>query len=619
MTFPQVVTLIVLGIQLTSIARGQDRLTLTKEGRPVSTITLATGAEPDTLMTRAAEFIARALQRWGGVNPPLVTTTAETKRLPAEPSIVLATLDQLRKLAPEIETSSNALMRVAFLDEQGFACVPSESEGVKRVFVVGRTPRGVFNGAVYLRDFLIDGSRDNLYLRAEAVVRSPQMKGRPVYLLTIWGNEDEYAPKDWMSVFDSFARDGMDRVYFWLSGHFPSREFPQTYKVDDTIKGITYDSTRGSGIGTLEDQRQLIRYAHAMGLKLYLGGALGGWVGTASLTNFQPATLRTKSVGDTGSDESETTLCPSNSKVRKALVRYYREMFDALPEADGLYLESADEMGECQCDLCRRPVDGLGSKQFGQAQLSLIQEIMHEIWQRHPDAHLAYTIGYRPHQHDPAYYEVVRQMTDSRLEWMEARDSWQFPGPQGKPLPAVYFARHIMGWKYHDKKPLDQMVSDIQRLGKEGWYGCISTFSPGFASGSFYRDIPLPTDQIPYVLTHFVHREMTWDPALTIEELRQRVQRRFFGQEAPEQLGQDLWELREIVRGLSADVWGVTSTKEWGYLGCKEVSPETRLQIGKIEQDILRARTGASPKTQEGLDLMTHTIEDIRRQCRKPS
>ena len=159
-------------------------------------------------------------------------------------------------------------------------------------------------------------------------------------------------------------------------------------------------------------------------------------------------------------------------------------MLDALPEADGLYLESADKDGDCQCPVCSRPIDSLGSKQFGQAQLSLLQEIMHEIWRDHPHARLAYTVGNSAYKSDAAYYEAIRQMNDPRLEWMEARASWKFPGTNGKSLPAASISRHMMGWRYHDTKPMDQLVSDIGRMGKEGWYGCISTFSPGFSGSS---------------------------------------------------------------------------------------------------------------------------------------
>ena len=518
-----VLSFILVGSHFSSDTHSDQGLPLTETGRHTCTIVTISRNEPDLLIRRAMEAITVVVRRWGGADLPVVNLKEHTRSLPAGPAIVLTTLDGLRSVAPEIEQSTTALMRLAFMDEQGFVCVPVESKGVTQMFVVSRTSRGVFNGAVYLRDFLIEGAKD-LYVQRETVIRSPQMGGRPVYLLTIWGNEDEYTVQDWKLIFDSFARDGMDRIYFWLSGHFPSKKFPKTHKVANTVKGITYDSTKDSGIPTLEDQRQLIRSAHEMGLKFYLGGALGGWVGTVFITDLEKDTLK-KGVGD-------SSLCPSNSKVRQALVQYYREMLDALPEADGLYLESADEDGDCQCPVCSRPIDSLGSKQFGQAQLSLLQEIMHEIWRDHPHARLAYTVGYSAHKSDAAYYEAIRQMNDPRLEWMEARASWEFPATDGKALPAAYISRHMMGWRYHDTKPMDELVSDISRMGKEGWYGCISTFSPGFSSGSFHKDIPFPTDQLPYILTHFAHREMTWEPALTIEELRKRVHRRFFGKEA---------------------------------------------------------------------------------------
>jgi len=205
----------------------------------------------------------------------------------------------------------------------------------------------------------------------------------------------------------------MDRVYFWLSGHFPSRKFPQTYKVVDG----KYDTTEKSRIGSIEDQRRIIRSAHERGLKIYLGGALGAWAGTRFLTNLEADTLKTQhgAIGESSESLAAYSLCPSNARVRRALIDYYREMFDTLPEADGLYTESADEMGECQCAQCNRPVDQFGSRQFGQAQLTLVQQIMKSIWSDHPHVCLAYTIGYAPHKSDPAYYEVIRQMTDPLL------------------------------------------------------------------------------------------------------------------------------------------------------------------------------------------------------------
>jgi len=582
--------------QAAVVAVPRETLTLTREGEAACKVVSIVGEKPEPLMRMAEKSITDTVQRWAGVQLPVLELGESSSPLPAEPAIILSTWSRLRKMVPGVETENNTLLRVAFLDEQGFVCVPVTRGDITWMCVVARSPRGVYNGAVYLRDFLIDGGPGDLRLELETVVRTPQMPGRPVYLLTIWGEEDEYTADDYRSVFASFARDGVSHVYFWLSGHFPSKKFPQTYKISNR----NWDSTKESGIGTLADQRRLIRDAHDLGLGFYLGGALGGWCGTYAITNREPGTLRTGSVDEGGDNVSEWVLCPSSPRSRRALIDYYKEMFDALPEADGLYIESADEYGECQCERCRVPVDELGSRMFGQYQLSLMQEMMDEIWKDHPHARLAYTIGYSPHTKDPAYYEVVRQMSaDPRIEWMEARDSWEFPGPGGDPLPAAYFSPRVMRWEYDDLRPLEQVVRNTMRVASSGMYGYIMTFSPGFASGSFYHEIPFPTDLLPYVLTHFVYREATWLPARTIEEMKQRVQRRFFGKEAPATLRDDLWALREILRECAR----------------KKISVENRDALGRIEKRVTQARQGASPKTLAGLDLMSRAIKDIRKLC----
>jgi hypothetical protein len=82
-------------------------------------------------------------------------------------------------------------------------------------------------------------------------------------------------------------------------------------------------------------------------------------------------------------------------------------------------------------------------------------------------------------------------------------------------------SRQMMSWKYHEKRRLDEIVEFINRLGKEGWYGYIANWSPGFDSGSPYKDVPHPTHLLPYVLNYFIYREMTWQPELTLEQMRQ--------------------------------------------------------------------------------------------------
>ncbi len=576
-------------------AESRGTLDLTGQGRPGCTVVSMVGARPEPLMEMAERAIVETVAQWDGVTLPVVRLADSAGSLPDGPSIVLATWDRLQQAWPQAATLHGDLLHVPFLDEHGFVCVPITRDSSQSMYVVGRSPRGVYNGAVYLRDFLIDGEAGHLRLDLETVVRSPQMLGRPVYLLTIWAEEAEYTVQDYRPVFESFARDGASHIYFWLSGHFSSKKFPQSYKVNDN----DWDSTVKSGIDTIEDQRLLIRHAHDLGMKFYLGGALGAWCGTFILTNREPGTMRTHSIDETGLDTSQWSLCPSSPRARQALIEYYKEMYDALPEADGLFIESADEYGECQCDRCQAPVDGFGSKAFGRNQLSLMREMMHEIWKDHPQARLAYTIGYSPHTKAPAYYQTVRLMSgDPRIEWMEARNSWEFPGPDGQPLPAAFFSPKVMRWEYNDRTPLEQLVTNTWRAATSGMHGFIMTFSPGFSSGSFYHDIPFPTELLPYVLTHFVHRETTWQ-AGSIEEIRARVQRRFFGKEAPASCGQDLWALREILRESAG----------------KKITPENRQLLNAIAGRVDQARSSASPKTRAGLALMDRAIRDINTLC----
>ena len=572
--------MLVVVLSMASVQAGMSWFAVTQGSEPACGIVTVFAGKPATLMTKSAELLSGTVRRWSGVSLPTAAVKAGS-RLPDGPSVVLATLDALRVSVPSLESSSGEIGRVACIDEQGFAMAQVDG----KVFVVSKTPRGVYNGAVYLTDFLLDGPKGALSIGGLPVVKTPQMPGRASYHLTIWGNEAEYTAKDWEGAIDSYARDGFDRVYFWVSGHFPSKKYPQTYKCRDN----GWDTTEKSRIGTIKDLRAIMKRSQEMGLKFYLGGALGGWVGTMHLTNMQPGTMKT------GDDIAPNCLCPSHPASRKALVEYYKEVFDAFPEADGVYIEMADEWGECRCDMCGRPVDSLGSRQFGQSQLTLAQEIAREIWRDHPHARFALTVGYDEHKNDPAFYEVVRQMNDPRFEWMEARNSWEWPGPDGKPLPASYFTRQVMHWSQHYNLPLEHIIEDANRIAKSGYYGLATAYEPGFGSGSFYREIPFPVDVLPYALTGFVFREATWDPAISIEEMRSRVQRKFFGSDAPEQLGRDLWTMRELIRTAS---------------GTGKLSDAERVLLGEIEERTRKSESIACPKTLDGIALLKRAVRD---------
>lgn len=536
-------------------------------------------AKPPVLLQKAAGLIGETIADWSGKKPAIAQHAAHEPLPPG--SVVLCTLDSLRKAYPEVETSSAAIGRVQFIDDHGFA-IDAVGQGV---FIVARAPRGVFNGAVYLRDFFIDGPKDNLRVKVKPTVRTPQMLGRPAYVCNIWGTDPLYTVKDYAPIFDCFAEQGLDRLYFWVSGHFPSKKFPQAYRWKDA----EWDSTVDTRIGTVADIESLMRASQDLGMAFYLGGGLGAWTGTGNLTNKAPGTMKT------GEKFAPGSLCPSNATSRKALAEYYTELFDAFAKADGVYIELADEWGECVCPDCSKPVDEFGSRQFGQSQLSLIQEIMHGIWRKHPHARFAFTLGYDEHKSDPAFYEVVRQMSDERIEWMEARSRWEFSGPAAKDLPAVYFNKHVMRWQQYYNRSIDVLVADANRAGADGFYGLITSFEPGFASGSFYTEIPYPVHLLPYALTAFAFREMTWQPSLTLDALKDLARRRFFGADAPMELADDLFAMREVIRN-------------W-----KKPTPEHLAALDKAEKDIAAAEPSATPKTLAGLALLRRAITDARK------
>jgi hypothetical protein len=566
-------------------------LRLTVSGKCGCSIFTVTGDGSTPLVNRAVQAITGTVKRWSDVDLPQVEIQTG-QPIPPRPGIVLATLDELRTTAADVVRASAEIGRIKDADEHAFAIAPLGD----KVFVVSRSARGLYNGTVYVRDFLIDGPADRLVLHAEPMLREPAMKGRPAYTLSIWGNEQQYTPADWGTVFEAFARDGVDRVYFWTSGHFPSTKFPQTYRCADgpleTSPNARYDTTTNSRIGTLGDLKAIIGHAHDLGLKLYLGGGMGAWCGTGLITGKRPGTMKT------GPGDASGSLCPSNPESRAALTEYYTEMFDALPEADGVFIELGEEWGECRCAECAKPIDNSGSKQFGRSLISLAGEIADKIRAKHPHAKFAFTVGYDEHAHDPAFYQTIRAMGDEHFEWMEARNRWAFAGPEGKDLPAAHFSRHVMKWKQWYSLPLETLVQEANQAARSDFYGLITSFEPGFASGSFYQTVPFPTDALPYVLTGFAYREMSWEPTLSLAELKRRAGARFFGCDAAPGLTDDLWALREILRASAAK---------------RRMPKATVNELARIADAVEAAWPSASPKTRAGLELMRKANADTRK------
>ncbi|HJT78465.1 MAG TPA: hypothetical protein VJ739_14775, partial [Gemmataceae bacterium] len=511
-------------------------------------------------------------------------------------------------LAQRGRQADSPVSPVPFADPHGFAVEAWTEGGARRLAIAGRTPRGAYNGAVYCRDFLLDATpgaagKADVFVRPASVLRSPRLAARGTYHLSIYGVAMKYTAEDWMRIIDRDAEDGMERVCFWLSGHHPSKKYPQLYNVD---------ATRGTRL-TVDGVHRLIRYCHDRGIKFYIGGGVFAWTAAHYLLQGHPEIA---AVGAGG-------LCPSKPYARLGNREHFLEMYDTWPEADGFLFEVRDEQGECRCPDCRRALDRFGSRAYGRAEITWLQEFARAAWERNPRLHFCWIIGYDEHKHDVAYYDQIRHMSDPRFEWLDARvgldleGPWRLPGPGGVPRPLAFFSPRIAHWDPFYKTPIDRVLAAARRSADEGLYGYVPAFEPGFGTGSYYYDeIPLPVNLLPYCLTGFVYREATWDPALTPDELRERIHRRYFSPEAPRRFVDDMIYLQQF----SFDHWQeicLYAKPRFGYSG-EEIPRLTvrgeRKRVAAITD--ARKRQAEAERLRQSLRKLAGLAEDLKRMDR---
>ena len=608
-------------------------------GRSAATVVVPDDDAP--MWGQAVALISETCERWGGVKPDVHRMPREG-HLPLGNVIVIGTPDTLPELCETSHHPDSKLLRVPTTCRHGYAIESRATKDCKQLVIAGKTPRGAFNGAVYCRDFLLDstiaptGGAD-VFVRKASLLRSPHFQIRGSYTLTMYGIAPQYTAEDWQPIIDRFAEDGMERTYFWLSGHYPSKKYPELYNVDEV---------RGTRL-TVEGVRNLIRYCHDRDISFYIGGGAFGWIATGrALAKAHPETA----------SEGVRGTCPASPRAREIITEHYLEICDSLPEADGFFFELRDELGECQCARCQTVIDEDGSKAYGQYEISWLQAFCRAAWKRNPKLRICSLVGYNEHQSDVNYYRHVRQMNDPRIEWLDCRvgllgdQPWVMPGPRKEMRPMVYFSHRISHWSPQYWHPIEWTMLFARRAADEGYGGFVTAFEPGFHTASYYHDvIPFPVNILPYALSGFIYRELTWDPALTREELNMRVQRRFFSPDSPARLAEDLiylrsfmtehkwvipnyssgyvdWDCNAIpqrtIAGELARILAITDAVERTTQERKALEDWKKLaavpdhlsgRMAEIETLIEDMSPNATPKTREGFALMQRLIDDTRK------
>jgi hypothetical protein len=332
-------------------------------------------------------------------------------------------------------------------------------------------------------------------------------------------------------------------------------------------------------------------------------------------------------------------------------------MIDVFPQADGYMLEIRDELGECKCEKCAKPLDDRGSRQYGQSELDFLEKLTTAVWAKHPKTKFIWLIGYTPHKEDALYYERIREIgKDPRMEWLEVRNNWKLPSKDGGYKPLTYFSDRIYHWDQYYRFGAGGIQGHSKRTVEEGLNGFLPAYEPGFRSYSVYKTgspEPFPVHLIPYCLTQFYYRVYTWEPNLSREDMVQRGYRKYFTAEVPLLMVKDFFFLKDFMythltamthdigtglgpRGCGMlctvdDIWTVNRTGgiERKIRLMEQVADDIRrfgnmvegkgqmARVLRIERQIAELRHKASRRSTATLDIMQRAIDDMRAEFEK--
>lgn len=477
------------------------------------------------------------------------------------------------------------------IGEQGFLIERQKQSGATYLVLASSTPVGVFRGAQYLADFAIQSQGAEVFALAQTVTQKPAIATRGTYNLACWGLTPRYSLQDWEKIIDAMAADGMNVIYFWVSGLFRSKLYPETFIYPETQL-------------TTENIRQLIHYANSHGVDFYLGTGVFAWFGVDEIAKHHDE------VRELGIDH----MCRTLPAAQKAMQAYLTELYDTFPEAKGMWLEIGCE-GDYHCTgpLCQRKIDDYGSRQIGKSELSFLKRFSNDLWQQHPEAKLVWGVGYpEAHQWDVNYYdEIRRDFRDPRYRFLEVRQNWELPDAQGVLHPLTYVSQNMMHWDQYYALPLRDLGEHAQRIHEDGLSGWIVAFEPGFSTHSIYGGkIPYPVDAIPYRLTRFAYQQFTSNPGLSWSGFQKRLLDHFFGEGANPELVDLTLTVFDLIRtGPIQGAYNELITPVDGMAYGRMLKP--RLAAIEARLNILESQMPARGRN-IGLPLLRRAIQDTR-------
>lgn len=420
------------------------------------------------------------------------------------PSIVISTRDGLPAKLGSIFDKTKVPI-------DGFAIKScSYGNGVSTILICGSNSFNTSVAVNYFRDNFIN-PLPHLELDSIEIdlVKSAAIENRVAFTET-WCDYPFYPVNSFKRLLDKAAEFGFTTWSIFASGLYDSVKFPEQKVFEDT----TLDNTA---------IKELIDYAHSLGMKVEIGTGIWFWRGACKILNhYVDKYPEIRATGRRGG------MCPSNRKSRQLMLDYVMDLAETFPEADSILIEPSDEQGECLCDTCQTKLDGFGSHQYGQSQVSFYKQLAGKIWERWPKKTITIMVGFenfsfpgqRPaHTGDVKYYEELQKWNDERI-WLNQN----------------YNNFYVVGQEGRLTMPLEQLSDRVsysvrghglrvwRKLRQRGINGYLVGFNPDKAEMPLKKWINL-----------IIAREFSWE-SNEQASIVERIHRNLFGSEVPADL-----------------------------------------------------------------------------------
>jgi hypothetical protein len=356
-----------------------------------------------------------------------------------------------------------------------------------------------------------------------------------------------YGLRAWKRAVDCFASDGVNLLVLWMAGGFRSKKFPETWKYNEAHENVRADFAT-----------ELIRYAHAKGIKVLLGFTPFGYDGVNQYSLDRPELRAVKKDGAPADQFGihcwGWNLCPSKAPSQRFMREYVREMcFDFYPESDGLLIESSD-YAICHCADCRG--------RYYEREFELVRGVSDELWESRRDAMIVvyphyfsgskvpgldaeaarepfdprWTLFFTPHS-----AHVDRELIRRSRASIWSDDAPALRDPQTVRLRAGT-AREAGVTGY---VPSLEAFSYVPTHAEEGRQDLIGKRQIPFGFGWLKAD-ETPYDELPVRVNRVAFREFSKDPTLSFDEFKQRLGRDVFGADAQARWVDDLLLLERV-------------------------------------------------------------------------